>query len=239
MTETLNTGQIAALCEFDSPTICNAIELFKLRPQTDGYLDQTVRAIYPELPPVAGYARTFEIKTGVPVPGSKSLDFSQLVADAASKAQKPWVAVVHVSDMDQSSAAAYGDVMVSCFRSMGAVGLVTNGFARDIEPVGKMSFPCFATGVCVSHGYASFVSSGNPAQIGGMTLNCGDLLHADANGVTTIPHKIATKLPEAAQRIVDAEMILLDYIRSGDVDPQHLQEKFAAMKAHAKAFRPT
>src|SRR5436190_15643331 len=41
-----------ALRKYDTPTVCNAIELFDAIPRTDGYLDQRIRACFPHLPPM-------------------------------------------------------------------------------------------------------------------------------------------------------------------------------------------
>src|SRR2546430_13105661 len=41
-----------------TPTICNVVELFDLRPRTAGYTDQRIQACYPKLPPMVGYAST-------------------------------------------------------------------------------------------------------------------------------------------------------------------------------------
>ena len=49
---------LAALSKFDTPTISNTIELFKVRPRTAGYMDGRVRACFPEMGPAVGYAAT-------------------------------------------------------------------------------------------------------------------------------------------------------------------------------------
>ena len=60
--------------------------------------------------------------------------------------------VMVIQDLDDPPAAAvYGEVMASTYQAFGCVGLVTNGFARDILQVRELKFPCFASGVCVSH----------------------------------------------------------------------------------------
>jgi len=54
-----------------------------------------------------------------------------------------------------------------------------------------------------------------PPRVTTREVKPGDLLHADANGVTTIPLEIAPELPAAAAEFVAAESILLDYLKSG------------------------
>ena len=43
---------------FDTPTICNLVELFEVRPRNTGYMDARIKACFPEMPPVVGFAAT-------------------------------------------------------------------------------------------------------------------------------------------------------------------------------------
>ena len=55
----LTPEQLASLARVDSPTVANVIELFDVRPSyLEGFTNHTVKAVYPELPPVVGYAWT-------------------------------------------------------------------------------------------------------------------------------------------------------------------------------------
>ena len=42
----------------DSPTISNAIEPFKVRDRTEGFIGGEVRSLFPEMPPMVGAALT-------------------------------------------------------------------------------------------------------------------------------------------------------------------------------------
>ncbi len=57
---------LAALAKFDTPTICNTIELFEVRPRTAGYMDGRVRACFPEMAPAVGYAATATMRCAHP-----------------------------------------------------------------------------------------------------------------------------------------------------------------------------
>ena len=46
------------LRKYDTPTVCNVLELFECRPRTAGYMDARIRACYPALPPMVGFATT-------------------------------------------------------------------------------------------------------------------------------------------------------------------------------------
>jgi regulator of RNase E activity RraA len=66
-------------------------------------------------------------------------------------------------------------------------------------------------------------------RVGGVTVQPGDLLHADANGVTTIPIEIAPEIADAADEYVKAETIVLDYLKAGQPSPKAFGEARKAM----------
>jgi len=54
---------LARLQEFDTPTICNIIELFEVRPRNQGFMDRSIRAAFPEMKPMVGFASTISCRT--------------------------------------------------------------------------------------------------------------------------------------------------------------------------------
>jgi regulator of RNase E activity RraA len=119
-------------------------------------------------------------------------------------------------DLDDTPVAAtFGEIMCTTYQAFGAAGLVTSGAARDLDQVRRLEFPAFSNGVICSHGYSHIVDLHRPVRVGGITIYAGDLLHADLNGVTTIPLEIAAEVADAATEFVAAEAIVLDYLRQG------------------------
>ena len=57
------------LAKYDTPTICNIIELFDVLPRNRGYMDGRIRANFPELPPMVGYAATASFRSDAPPAG--------------------------------------------------------------------------------------------------------------------------------------------------------------------------
>src|SRR5690242_1782976 len=57
---------LALLRETDTCAVSNAIESFNVRMRNEGYVHDAVRCLFPELPPVAGYAVTGRIRTAAP-----------------------------------------------------------------------------------------------------------------------------------------------------------------------------
>src|SRR5688500_8863890 len=54
----ISEQDLAFLKSVDSPTISNAIESFKVRDRTEGFIGGEVRALFPEMPPIVGVALT-------------------------------------------------------------------------------------------------------------------------------------------------------------------------------------
>ena len=57
------------LAQFDTPTICNVIELFDVRPRNVGFMDGRIRCNFPELAPMVGFASTAAFRSGAPPTG--------------------------------------------------------------------------------------------------------------------------------------------------------------------------
>ncbi|MBM3496746.1 MAG: RraA family protein, partial [Armatimonadetes bacterium] len=89
------------------------------------------------------------------------------------------------------------------------------GAGRDLDQVHALGFPVFTSGAVCAHGYCHFPSIGAPVTVGGITIRPSDLLHADRNGVTTIPIEIADEVAVSCAEFVEAEAAILDYLRAG------------------------
>lgn len=221
---------LAALQRFDTPTICNAIELFEVRPRTAGYMNREIAACFPELPPMVGYAVTTTFRSSQPA--GTDIDPGVSSRLISSFADLPGQAVVVFQDLDDPPAGAtFGDGMCLTYKTFGAVGLITSGAARDIDNVRSLQFPCFSHGVMSGHGYCHFEETGIPVDVGGLTIRPGDLLHGDCNGVVTIPTEIAAAVPYACEQYLKYEALVLDPLRAGRADLTEHQQAIQEMQA--------
>lgn len=228
----LTTAQLDELRKFDSPTICNAVELWNLRPRNTGYMNSSIKACFPGFPPMVGYALTSTFRSMAPPRGGDA--YGSIGAQLEAFAAIPGPPVIVFQDLDEPSASAtFGEVMCSTYKKFGAQGLITSGTGRDLAQVEALGFPTFTNGACAAHGYCHILSINGPVTVGGMVIYPGDLLHGDLNGVTTIPVEIASEIPEVCLEIARAEAIVLDYLKSETVT---LSEFNAARKACGDAI---
>lgn len=210
-------ADLERLRKFDTPTICNVVELFDARPRTAGYMDARIQCCYPKLPPMVGYASTATFRSAAP-PRAGNV-YSGLGDQIASFAELPGPPVIVFQDLDSPVAAAtFGEVMCTTYKTFGAVGLITSGAGRDIDQVEAINFPCFTAGTICAHGYCNIVQINTPVHVGGVMVHPGELLHGDRNGVTTIPNELASAVVNACEEFMAAEAIVLDYLKTGKVD---------------------
>ena len=133
-------------------------------------------------------------------------------------------------------AATFGEIMCSTYQAFGAAGLITSGGARDLDQVRQIGFSAFSNGAICSHGYSHIVDLGRAVRVGGLTIHAADLIHADTNGVTTIPVEIAADVPQVAAELAKAEAMVLNYLRSGKPEAKAFREARLAMMAEFAAI---
>jgi regulator of RNase E activity RraA len=223
---------LAKLATFDTPTICNIIELFDVSPRNRGYMDGRIKANFPSLPPMVGFAATAAFRSdAAPAGGSAYGSMDQQIEHFAAL---PGPAVVVFQDLDDPPVAAtFGEVMCSVYKAYGSAGLITSGAGRDLEQVRAINYPVFTSGTICSHAYCHLLHLGLPVRVGGLMVHQADLLHGDANGVTSIPPAIACAIADIGDEFIAAEGIVLNYVRgSGSKTPAGLKaarDEFAAV----------
>jgi 4-hydroxy-4-methyl-2-oxoglutarate aldolase len=218
-----SASDLKLLAQYDTPTISNVIELFEIRPRSAGYMDSRIRACFPEMPPIMGFASTATMRTAEPPAGGEV--YSSLDEQVAGFAELPGPAIVVFQDLDDPPVGAtFGEIMCASYQCFGALGIITSGPARDLDQVRRMGFAAFSNGVVSSHSYSHITSLHQPVRVGGMEVRPGDLLHADANGVCGIPDAIASEVAQAAAEFVAAESVVIDFARTGNRDAKAYSE---------------
>ena len=227
MNAILTPEQLEILRRLDACTLANAIETFHKRLRNEGFVDHTVHCLFPELSPMLGYAATVKIRGSAPPtaagPYADRTDWWDYVLSLPA----PRVVVVQDTASQAGLGSLLGAVHVNILRALGCVGAVTNGSVRDLPAAKKLGFHLFAGSVSVSHAYVHIVEFGAPVEIGGLTIQSGDLLHGDLHGVQSIPLALADKVPLAAAEIVAREQELITLCQSKEFSIEKLREAVA------------
>lgn len=218
------------LSQFDTPTICNVIELFDCRPRTSGYTNCNLRSAFPELPPAVGFACTAKVRASQP-PGNSGDLYRGLESLLDHIQQTPARTMVVLEDLDRPSVGAtFGEVLCSVFKSLRCVGLVSSGAGRDFGQIREMGFPLFVGATLCSHAYCQFVESGSPVTVGGLAIEQANLLHGDANGMVQVPVELAAEIVDVAPEFLQAESIVTAYAHApGTKSAGELLERRRAM----------
>jgi len=176
-------------------------------------MDQRIQCNFPELPPMVGFATTASFRSDAPPAGGDA--YGSIESQLEQFEQLPEPPVVVFQDLDDPPVAAvFGEVMCSTYKAFGSAGLVTSGAGRDLDQVRALSYPVFTGSTIAAHAYCHILHVGLPVRVGGLTVCQGELLHGDANGVTTIPVELATEIAEIGDEFVTAERIILEYVQS-------------------------
>lgn len=139
----------------------------------------------------AGPAITVEVRPG-----------DNLMIHAAMAIAQPGDVLVIDGKGDLNSA-LMGEIMSQQCVALGVVGVVIDGAVRDSEAIRELGLPMYAAGLN-PNGPTKFIPGrlNHPISIGGVSVNPGDLVVGDADGVTVIERdKAAALLPLAAEKV--------------------------------------
>lgn len=194
------------LKQYDTPTITNVVATYPndhahclglYHPwRGNWYTDQTLKCMYPELGRMAGYVVT--VTFGIPDPAfarRSMLDLYKVI----EAAPKPVILAVKqaMPDAYKRKNGLLGGNMMTAFRSLGVIGVVSDGPSRDLDEVRGLGVQYMLTGVCAGHGDFGIMEINTPVSICGMDVAPGEIIHMDENGAVKFPREY---LPEVAER---------------------------------------
>ena len=114
-------------------------------------------------------------------------------------------------------AAIWGELATRNARQQDLGGLVTDGNVRDSAFLADSEFPVFAPAVSQAGAVKETPGAVNvPVSVGGITVEPGDVVVGDADGVTVVPRDKLRETVEAAERIHEHEAHLRQQIADGE-----------------------
>lgn len=213
---------------YDTPTICNAIEVAQGCRGFSDFTKGTMLCSAPEDPPIVGFARTAKI-AGQNPPG-ESIDETRARRIAyfryMSAGPRPAIAVVEDMDHPLCVAAWWGEVHSAVHKGLGMAGALTNGVMRDLGDM-EPGFPVIAGSIGPSHVFSHVREFGTRVEVFGLSVNEGDLVHADRHGAVLVPADVIPKLSAAIDTLLASEQIILGPARETGFDIEKLETAWA------------
>ncbi|WP_170361151.1 RraA family protein [Ruegeria arenilitoris] len=202
---------LTLLRKVDTPTVCNAIEVAQGKRGFDGFSRGTMLCSAPSEPAIVGYARTAMIAAVQPPSEAPEVIRERRMAYYKYMAEGPAPSVAVIEDVDFPNCigAYWGEINTTVHKGFGMSGALTNGVMRDLGDL-PQGFPVVAGSVGPSHGFVHVRAVDTPVSIFGLSVNPGDLIHADRHGALVIPEDVVDQLEDAIQKLLSTERIVLD-----------------------------
>lgn len=111
----------------------------------------------------------------------------------------------------------FGDIITQSCSQRGMLGAVTDNGCRDIEEIRKQGFAVFAKST-IPYGPKELkpVGANVPITCGGVTVNPGDLVAADIDGVIVIPKELIAELSEGVAKHLAFELDVRAKVEAGE-----------------------
>jgi regulator of RNase E activity RraA len=199
-----STIELAELCarfrKLYMPGVCDALFELGLPEQV---LPTSLRPLFPEQR-IVGHAFTVE-----------GHDIPPVGWDAGIIRMRPYLEVfeqlepdsVLVSTTPEGRVGHFGELTANAAKAQGCVGCVLDGNLRDIEGLRAIDFQVFYRDLSPLNGIGRWemIASQQPVVIGGVTINPGDIVFGEFDGILVVPQENAERVLLKAEEIVEAE----------------------------------
>ena len=114
--------------------------------------------------------------------------------------------------------APWGELLSTASMARGAAGCVTDGLVRDVKQIRDMGFPVFQGGIgpLDTKGRARMVERDVRVECGGVSIDPGDIVFGDVDGVVVVPRSHEQAVLARALEKVRGENRTRDALRTGE-----------------------
>lgn len=147
----------------------------------------------------------------------KSRAGDNLLVHKALKMAEEGDVIIVSNDGGDRRRAIIGENMASTGVAKNIAGIVFDGPIRDIDGISKLALPIYATGTTPGGPYKDGPGEINvPISCGGISINPGDVIIGDCDGIIVIPKEDASSLIEAARKKMEADEKSLEQSRKNE-----------------------
>jgi 4-hydroxy-4-methyl-2-oxoglutarate aldolase len=173
-------------------------------------MEPRIRPLYREAR-MAGFASTV-----------KAIQVDGPPADTVNYYKGELQAVDAIGDGDirvvsQARGSYWGELLATASRYRGGRGIVADAWVRDTLQLIEMDFPTFCAGINChdSLGRIDVESVGGTIECGGVSVDQGDLILGDFDGVVVVPARVADEVITLAEEKVSGENLVRSKLEEG------------------------
>jgi len=206
--ERVTPAQVARARKYQAAILCDVAG-------RRGAMDARIRALNPTMQ-VCGPAYTVECRPG-----------DNLMFHVALAVAKPGDVIV-VDGKADTTCALFGELMSTQAESAGLAGLVVDAASRDTDTLSAGRLPVFSIGTNPCGPTKGLAGKLNiPVSVGGVSVQPGDLIVGDVDGVVVIPRADVDQVLDAAEKKLNAEAQRLEEIARGELVSPWLNDALA------------
>jgi 4-hydroxy-4-methyl-2-oxoglutarate aldolase len=125
--------------------------------------------------------------------------------------------VVVIDNAGREDATVWGDILTFLAHKNGVAGTVIDGACRDVHLCLELGYPVFSRSYSMRTGKdrVQVIAEQQAVSIGGTTVNPGDLLRGDSDGVVVVPQDREEDVLQTAEAIESAEEAIRAELRKG------------------------
>ena len=220
-------ADLELLRQWDTPTICNALEMVVPTRRGRGFTVRPFVVADPSLRPICGIARTGQVRAAAPSGRTREDDRAARLAWYAyvADARLPTIAVIEDLDEHPGFGTFFGELTSTIHRGLGSLGCVTSGAFRDLGALAP-GFQILGGMVSPSHAFMHMVDFGREVLVHGMACGHDEVVHADRHGAVVIPDHAVRLLPPAIDLMQRREAVVLETARQPGFSLAALQDAF-------------
>lgn len=201
-TPPVGDAEVARAAQLDCAALSDALDRLEIAGQCHGIAprDPSFR--------LAGRAYTVLYRLAEPGEHGHVGDFIDDVAPGS---------VICIDNAGRDNVGTWGNILTEMAHRRGMAGTVIDGINRDVSLCRELGYPIFSRGhwMRTGKGRIQLVALQGPVQIGGVTVQPGDIVRGDPDGVVSIPKHRAAEVLTIAEDIAAHEGRIRDAIRAG------------------------
>lgn len=204
--------------KFDTPTICNALELVDNNRKNFGYTDEMLFCLRPNMQPIVGIAKTATCRSLYPSNKDSNTLKRERINYYTYINDGKFPKIVAMQDLDgnrRGHGPFWGEFNTRIHKTLGCKGVITDGSIRDVPNI-PSDFQILSTGTKPSHANIHIVEYNVPVTVASMNVVPGEIIHADLHGAVTFPISLAESVIIKAKEFVESESEIIEACKNDE-----------------------